>query len=398
MENDPSLAFETAQPVAPESPQRFRFTGSGSEYFRIWIVNLLLTILTLGIYSAWAKVRRLQYFYRHTEVAGSSFDYHGSPLSILVGRAVAFVLLIAYNASGKISLTATLVALVVMVVVLPWLLRNSFRFRLRYSSYRGLRFSFKADNTQAYATFLPYGIFALAYVALMAWVFNGQMPTDPEESMDPRKAVVFLGGMGAITLAYGLVIPLLHQRLKRFQHGNAWFGLTPFSFDAKAGRFYAIYALAGLIWIGAGLAAGLVAALVIGVGAGAADGERAGSIYGALIAIGPLYLLLFVVAGAYFSACIANLVWNGTRLGEHRFESRLRVLPLMWILLTNMLLVLITLGLYMPWAAVRLARYRAENLVLHPAGSLEAFLAGAEGEVGAVGEETLDMFDFDIGL
>ena len=29
--------------------QRFEFTGKGWEYFRIWIVNLLLTIVTLGI-------------------------------------------------------------------------------------------------------------------------------------------------------------------------------------------------------------------------------------------------------------------------------------------------------------------------------------------------------------
>ena len=43
-----------------------RFTGSGSEYFRIWIVNVLLTIVTLGFYSPWAKVRRLKYFYGNT--------------------------------------------------------------------------------------------------------------------------------------------------------------------------------------------------------------------------------------------------------------------------------------------------------------------------------------------
>ena len=33
---------------------RIVFTGKASEYFGIWIVNVLLTILTLGIYSAWA--------------------------------------------------------------------------------------------------------------------------------------------------------------------------------------------------------------------------------------------------------------------------------------------------------------------------------------------------------
>jgi len=43
-------------------PLALRFTGRGTEYFGIWIVNLLLTIITLGIYSAGAKVRRLQYF------------------------------------------------------------------------------------------------------------------------------------------------------------------------------------------------------------------------------------------------------------------------------------------------------------------------------------------------
>lgn len=56
-------------PAVPQ-PLRVRFCGSGSEYFRIWIVNLLLTIVTLGIYSAWAKVRTLQYFYRNTQLGG----------------------------------------------------------------------------------------------------------------------------------------------------------------------------------------------------------------------------------------------------------------------------------------------------------------------------------------
>lgn len=70
--------FERTQPVALP-PEPLHFTGSGGEYFHIWIVNLLLTILTLGVYSAWAKVRRLQYFCRNTRLAGASFDYHGNP-------------------------------------------------------------------------------------------------------------------------------------------------------------------------------------------------------------------------------------------------------------------------------------------------------------------------------
>jgi uncharacterized membrane protein YjgN (DUF898 family) len=56
--------------------ETFTFSGTRREYFGIWIVNILLTVLTLGIYSAWAKVRRMHYFYRNTRLAGASFDYH----------------------------------------------------------------------------------------------------------------------------------------------------------------------------------------------------------------------------------------------------------------------------------------------------------------------------------
>lgn len=63
-----------------------KFTGDGFEYFKIWIVSLVLTIVTLGVYSAWAKVRRTQYFYSNTYIANSSFDYTADPFVILKGR------------------------------------------------------------------------------------------------------------------------------------------------------------------------------------------------------------------------------------------------------------------------------------------------------------------------
>ena len=43
---------------------QFEFTGDAKEFFRIWIVNLALSIVTLGIYSAWAKVRTQPLFLR----------------------------------------------------------------------------------------------------------------------------------------------------------------------------------------------------------------------------------------------------------------------------------------------------------------------------------------------
>jgi uncharacterized membrane protein YjgN (DUF898 family) len=82
----------------------------------------------------------LQYFYRHTELAGSSFDFHGSPKRILIGRVIAFVMLLAYNFCVRLQSIWTLVIIVALAAVLPWLLRNSFRFRLYNTSRRGTRF------------------------------------------------------------------------------------------------------------------------------------------------------------------------------------------------------------------------------------------------------------------
>lgn len=88
---DPAAGSTASSPV---------FTGSSKEYFRIWVVNMLLSIITLGTYSAWATVRNRRYLYGNVELDGSRFDFHGQPLAILRGRILA---VIAIEAHGLIS-------------------------------------------------------------------------------------------------------------------------------------------------------------------------------------------------------------------------------------------------------------------------------------------------------
>ena len=72
----PATVPETIPAVlAIEHVRRPVFTGEGAEYFRIWVVNLLLTLLTLGVYSAWAKVRKQRWFWQHTRLDGHVFDF-----------------------------------------------------------------------------------------------------------------------------------------------------------------------------------------------------------------------------------------------------------------------------------------------------------------------------------
>jgi uncharacterized membrane protein YjgN (DUF898 family) len=351
------------QTSPPRPPEPLHFNGNGAEYFGIWIVNLLLTIVTLGIYSAWAKVRRLQYFYRHTNVAGSSFDFHGSPVKILIGRAIAFVMLIAYNYSVRLHSPVTLIILAGIAIVMPWLLRNSFRFRLYNTSWRGTRFHFRGGVAGAYRVFLLNGFLALITLYVMA--------------------------------------PFMHQRLKAYQHDNTWFGRTQCSFHARVGQFYVVYLLL--------LAAAVAVALVFGFsGIGAvfiasSQAQKHGGhvdpsavfravaiLYGALIVIG-------VSIGPAFHALITNLIWNNTRVGDHRIECNMSPFALIWITVSNFVLVVLTLGFFVPWAMVRLARYQLESVRLLPAGDLQ-FVAAEPETIGAVGEEAATAFDFDISL
>ena len=164
----PPAMGRSASTMAEE--RAIRFTGEGGEYFKIWAVNLALTIVTLGIFSAWAKVRRLRYFYANTSLTGSTFDFHGAPAAILRGRIIALVILIGYTQAPKISLTLYGVVAVFILTIFPWLYWRSLRFRMGNTSFRGARFNFTGDLGTAYQILLPPAALFLSVNIIVAIV------------------------------------------------------------------------------------------------------------------------------------------------------------------------------------------------------------------------------------
>ena len=81
---------------------RPEFSGSAAEYFRIWVVNLFFSLATLGVYSAWAKVRKKRYFYGATRLDGDTFDYFASPKAILYGRIIAVAACLLKAVAGEL--------------------------------------------------------------------------------------------------------------------------------------------------------------------------------------------------------------------------------------------------------------------------------------------------------
>ena len=344
-----------AAPAAAPSPVRAEFLGSGSEYFRIWIVNLLLTLATLGLYSPWAKVRRAQYFHRNLRLAGAGFDFDARPIAILRGRLLALALVALVNLGSQASPVVSVLASLLLFVALPWMITAGLRFRLAHTLHRGLRFAF-------------HGRIGGAARAYLLWPL----------------------GAG---LSLGFLFPVAVQRQQRFLYGQSAYGGTRFESDVRVRGVVRICLGMSAILLGVlvALGGGFVALLPWSVGV-----CGAGEMY-PLISLAAI-LAAIVAAGAYFQVRLHNLVWNGLRLGPHRFRSEQTLASFLALQLGNLAATAATLGLFRPWAAVRTARWHAERTWLLPAASLDEFFAGAAQSEAATADEIAELFGFDIGF
>ena len=377
------------------------FTASGSEYLRIWIVNSLLVVVTLGFYLPFAKARRLRYFYANTVIDGHPLSFHGDAWKLLRGYVLMLLLFGAYALAGHFSASAALVMFLLLALLWPALWRSSLRFRLHNTSWRGLRFGFDGMTSVAYLAVLPLFVPSLVFLAANTWFFDGIDRADTQAVRVANRAVLpFI--LGAMALLAALC-PLSFWLLKGYQHDGYHCAGQRTRFKAPLRSFYTL-ALKGTGWAALGLAL-LVAAVVgtlyahgaLGKGAGRDSAQLAAVVLttgGALAYVG----LLFAVA-AYLSARGQNLVWNATRSAGLVFESRLRARDLVGLSLKNFALTAVTLGLYRPFAVVNTVALRLSAVQLIAGGDLAQWQARpAPGAESGQGEMAGDFFGIDVGL
>jgi uncharacterized membrane protein YjgN (DUF898 family) len=375
-----------AAPSAPDAPPvavppeaahaiAVEFRGSAREYFRIWAVNLCLTLLTLGIFSAWAKVRKKRYFYSHTTLDGTPFQYLGQPLPILKGRIVAVVLFLAWYLSSHFFVELIPAVIVVATVLAPWVIVRSAAFNARYSAFRNMTFNFDARYRDSLLTVYAWGLIPLILVGgFILWRWEQAQ------------------WLGAGVAVFALVLPFWLAAMKRFLVGHTRFGGIAGQLSITGGNYYYIYFKAGLIVAGLSILAGLVVAAAAALGKGRLAGE-----YMFVFALLPFYLV-YLFAYAYGQAQTANLVWNNTRLGPLGFQSVLTGRGLAWLYASNGFAILLSLGLLIPWAVVRSFRYRAERLRGVLQGEWDVYQGSEASAVQAAGAEVGEMFDLDFSL
>jgi len=83
--------------TAPAAQERaVRFTGSWREYLPIAATNVLLIIVTLGIYRFWAAARQRRYLWSRTEVIGDRLEWSGTGKEMFIGFLVVSAFLLPF--------------------------------------------------------------------------------------------------------------------------------------------------------------------------------------------------------------------------------------------------------------------------------------------------------------
>lgn len=257
----------------------FSFQGNGGTLFGIQIVNLLLIIVTLGIYYFWAKTKVRVYTWSQTDFNGDRFAYHGTGKEILLGWLKALVVFgIPFYAFQKIPLIVAapmsvkiacfLISYLIISLFIPVATVGSRRYRMSRTSLRGIRFSFRGrwfEFAKIFFTCIPWLILTLGFympyfdMRRQAFLVDRGYYGNEKFSFDGKGKDL----LGSFVLAVLLVVPTFLISLLWYAYKKTKYTWNHISFGAA--RFQSTITFGGLI--GLYLVNGLILIFTLGFGA-----------------------------------------------------------------------------------------------------------------------------------
>jgi uncharacterized membrane protein YjgN (DUF898 family) len=384
-----------------ESYHAVRFHGRGGEYFAIWLVNALLTIITLGIYSAWATVRRRRYFLGNTEINGDRFDYHAKPMQILKGRLLVVAGIIVFYILVALMPQLALVFVLAFLALLPWVIIRSWRYNAIMTSYRGVRFNYHCKVGRAYWTmYLCPILLILALYLPVAIIIMAVVQTGSITAMLLSALIVVVGLILGVAAVQGIISAMQHD----LYVNNMFFGNAPFQASLKKKAFIKFSLLGLLLFVPFLIAAfWLMGSFIVTLYQIAMMGDTTNAImmsyfFRFFMSMVIIFVGALVVA-SYQVVAIRNYVFNQTKIDGHvQLHSSMKTLSYLGLLFTNTLIVIFSLGLATPVAHVRYARYIANCTAVEGDLSLLNVQAHHDTANTAVAEEVAQAFDLGVGI
>lgn len=387
---------------------RLRFSGTGGEYFRVWIVNLLLSIITLGLYTPWARRRTARYFYDHTQIAGSPLEFT-APLRKMVVSFILFALLyLAYKIAAETGQdTMVLVFIIGAAALAPYIWGSAMRFRLASTRWRGLQLHFAAGWKDVYLASWPIFVMAALWIAIsfglevLAADLGAPAVRKPRGVQFPVVSAPMWG-----LIALGVVVSLLCIIRVEFNYKSLL--VLRAGIGQQRGRWKPVYGDFVRIWVATIVVFLLGVALILAMGTSAIYTLQAMFQQ----ARGPaLFILVFLVvigiflglvlasapARAYREARMFRLIWSNVGLGQiARFKCDLRHWAFVRLRIKNILLTLLTLGFYRPYARVSEYRLKADSVTLHVKGGLDQLVGELVKQQEGLGDALADAAGLDI--
>lgn len=361
----PKSVIEQSTPTL----KSFQFFGKTSEYFGIWLVNLLLTMVTLGIYSPWAKVRRVNYMLGNVDLNGYRFKYLAKPINILKGRVIAIVVMGLFGTAFHFIQQSTMdlglfvhipimiASYLIFYVFLAVLVWKGLQFSFRMISYRNVQFSFHGTYKETLI-----GFFVLPILAFFT-----------------------LGAFGPLSLRY----------FANFMTNNVRYGELEFNANVSTEEcikpFFGIMA-SWTIFIILPMASMVYLSLNM-------ENPPSPATTFSVLALYIIFLMGVFITNGISSALTRNLMINHLALGNNSsFKSTISIPKFAFIVLTNALAILFSLGFAAPWAQIRKQRYLCENGYAALSEEVDSVISKENSAPSAIGVEGAELMDVGIGL
>lgn len=317
------------------------FYGTGGSLFGIHLVNTLLTLVTLGFYYYWAKVKVRCYLFNQTEFAGDRFSYHGNARELMNGALKAtLVFALPYyglshvgpfiESSVAVNIGLQIAASLLLLFFIPVAIVGARRYRLTRTAWRGIRFSFQGK----------------------AWDF----------------IKLWLSGYALTGLSLGLYYPYFSTKKQAFLTAHSYFGNEPFRFSGNGAELFRPFLTMYLIATGSSaLAAAGAYVAVQSLIPGSWESAGVTSVIAVVIAV-MVSLVVGVVVFRFlwfpYSVREQRYFWEQTSIGAARFSLPITTWPYVKLKLVNLLLAIGTLGLAWPWITIRNLRFITDRLTL----------------------------------
>lgn len=359
----------------PGAEQPIRISWSQPKgLFGLSVVNFVLRILTLGIYNFWGKTEVRKRIWSAVRLNGEPLHYTGTGKELFLGFLIIFGVLVIPIMLGSVAVAVAFgaestafdlfqLAIYVGLFFLTGIaIYRAQRYRLSRTLWRGIRGGMES-NSQRYA-----------------WTY------------------FWTGAL--IPLTAGWIMPWRSTKLQGMLVRDMRFGDRPFAFTAPSAPLYARFAVLWVLGTAIAVVTGFAMYSLFMADFAAFDPSLGqefrlkGPTIGAMFGVGLAAYLAYSIVGSWYRAAQINHFARHTHFDRASFDSRVTAGGLIWIGVTNLLIIVGTLGLLIPIAQARAARYLVERLELKGGVNLEEIMQTPDAGIRR-GEGLAQAFDVD---